>query len=384
MSDYIHLFETQAAHDAVYNGSQYTEPWVGLVTANDSVSYNNPEYKLRSVPLTFEIISDGNIMWKHSLNTYTIEYKKNNGDWTSITSTTSGATIPVVSGDVVQLRGNAQTYGATSGYTSFTGTTAGFNVSGNIMSLSDKTDFETCTTLIRGSERYSQYKFYHLFDNCTGLIDASKLLLPATTLTASCYGYMFKGCTNLTAAPKLPATILTNKCYISMFEGCTSLTTAPELPATTLAENCYYRMFYGCTSLTTAPELPATTLANYCYGYMFRGCTNLITVPTILPATTLANNCYEDMFQGCTSLTTAPELPATTLVDRCYDSMFNNCSNLNYIKCLAMDISASNCLSYWVIGVQTTSGTFVKNPNMLSWTTGTSGIPSGWTVQDAS
>ena len=90
------------------------------------------------------------------------------------------------------------------------------------------------------------------------------------------------------------------------------------------------------------------------------------------------------MFQRCTSLTTAPALPATTLTDSCYGGMFYYCSNLNYIKCLATDISASNCTSSWVNYVQTNSGTFIKNPNMTGWTTSTSGIPSGWTVQDAS
>jgi hypothetical protein len=61
-----------------------------------------------------------------------------------------------------------------------------------------------------------------------------------------------------------------------MFNGCTSLTTAPSvLPATTLTESCYYSMFESCTGLTTAPELPATTLAKNCYAYMFNGCTRL-------------------------------------------------------------------------------------------------------------
>jgi hypothetical protein len=142
-----------------------------------------------------------------------------------------------------------------------------------------------------------------------------------------------------------------------MFSGCSNLTTAPELSATALADSCYSSMFSGCSNLTTAPDLPATTLAEYCYSYMFK---------------------------GCTSLTTAPELPATALVDRCYDCMFQNCSKLNYIKMLATNISASNCLSNWVYGVAST-GTFVKNPNMTSLPTATAsndyaGIPSGWTV----
>ena len=89
------------------------------------------------------------------------------------------------------------------------------------------------------------------------------------------------------------------------------------------------------------------------------------------------------MFKSCTSLTSAPELPATTLADRCYSSMFESCQSLSYIKCLATDIHALNSLTYWLKGVAST-GTFVKNPNMSNWPTGTDGIPSGWTVQDAS
>jgi hypothetical protein len=86
------------------------------------------------------------------------------------------------------------------------------------------------------------------------------------------------------------------------------------------------------------------------------------------------------MFEGCTSLTTAPELPATTLASYCYDSMFYGCSKLNYIKMLATDISATSCLSNWVYNVSPT-GTFVKNKNATWTVTGTSGVPSGWTVK---
>ena len=88
------------------------------------------------------------------------------------------------------------------------------------------------------------------------------------------------------------------------------------------------------------------------------------------------------MFWNCTSLTTAPELPATTLASECYSGMFNGCTSLNYIKCLTTDISASNYTYDWVKGVAST-GTFVKAAGMTSWKTGTSGIPRGWTVQDA-
>ena len=88
------------------------------------------------------------------------------------------------------------------------------------------------------------------------------------------------------------------------------------------------------------------------------------------------------MFQGCTSLTTAPELPATTLKNYCYECMFYVCTKLNYIKCLATDISATDCTKNWVYGVAST-GTFAKASSMTSWTTGVNGIPTGWTVIDA-
>ena len=61
--------------------------------------------------------------------------------------------------------------------------------------------------------------------------------------------------------------------------------------------------------------------------------------------------------------------------------MFYNCTSLNYIKCLATDISASNCTSYWVFNVSL-DGTFVKSAEMNSWDIGASNIPDGWTVQN--
>jgi hypothetical protein len=46
---------------------------------------------------------------------------------------------------------------------------------------------------------------------------------------------------------------------------------------------------------------------------------------------------------------------------------------------LATDISASNCLYYWVYSVSST-GIFVKNKNAAWTTTGYSGVPSGWII----
>ena len=409
MERYINSFSTENDIQIALQNGELLKPYVAYIEDVDRIDWNSKDkVDYTTEYLTFNILSAGTINWTASNTaiTKTIDYKLNNGEWVSIASNTgsSAPTITVNPGDKIQFRGNNAQYGTSdSNYNSFGGS-ASFEVEGNIMSLIYGDNFKNNSTIS------SANTFNSLFNGCTRLTSAKNLILPATTLASNCYStmfynckslttapvlpattlaincyyYMFSNCTSLTTAPELPATTLANSCYYGMFKGCTSLTTAPALPATTLAINCYYYMFYDCKSLTTTPkELPATTLADGCYRGMFWNCTGLTTVPSnLLPATTLESDCYRDMFYVCTNLTTAPELPATTLRSLCYDSMFAGCSKLNYIKCLATNISAYGCTSGWVYNVAST-GTFVKNPNMTSWSTGTSGIPTGWTVQDA-
>ena len=396
------------------------------VETDGVVALNKPSViNYSTMYTTFEALEDGTFSFAKIGTGEDIQYSKDNGStWTPLAS---GETVSVVTGEKVMWKSTITPgSGRKPGIGTFSSSNK-FNVYGNSMSLLYGDDFVEQTSL-EGKD----YAFKNLFKTCYHLIDASTLILPATTLSDSCYYDMFRGCTsltsipelpattlakhcyaymfsgcaslttapelpvttltsycyaymffecaNLTTAPELPATTLANNCYFSMFNGCKNLTTAPELPATTLAEGCYYAMFAKCTNLTTAPELPATTLASDCYLEMFTNCPRLTTAPE-LPATTLASACYRGMFSGCTSLTTAPELPATTLANYCYYSMFSECTNLSEITMLATDISTSNCLTYWVSSVSST-GTFVKHPDMTSLPTGTSGIPNGWEVVD--
>ena len=245
--------------------------------------------------LTFTVLTDGTIPWKSigSGMEKEISYRINGGSWTSITAG-SDVTISVNAGDVIELKGNNQTYAKDKyNYSGFDGGTATFNISGNIMSLIYGDNFVGKTTM-SGS-----YNFCSLFKQSKA-VSAENLILPATSLT----------------------------------------------------ECCYRAMFSKCTTLEVAPALPATTLAPYCYYYMFEDC----------------------------AITSAPELRAPTLVSNCYGNMFTGCRSLNYILCLAVDKSASNCLTNWVSRVSST-GTFVKKAS-VTWTTGNSGIPTNWTVVD--
>ena len=353
--------------------------------------------------LTFESLADNNtITWTFTGSDpiqNVIYWSKNGTTWTSAIASTSDTPVSLATlnkGEKMYLKGENVTYAlSTSKYSHFNSDYE-FNVSGNIMSLIYGDNFIGQTTLS------SSYNFVHIFKS-SKVVNASNLILPATTLTKLCYRSMFNGCTSLSTAPVLPATTLANYCYYNMFYGCTSLTAAPELPATTLASDCYGYMFEGCSSLITAPELPATTLASSCYMSMFAatkitaapelpatiladscyrnmfyGC-NSLRYPPALNATILQPRCYQHMFFGCTSLKTAPELPATTLATYCYAYMFQNCTSLSYIKCLATNISASYSHAYWLYNVAST-GTFVKPASMTSWPANANGIPSGWTV----
>lgn len=195
-------------------------------------------------------------------------FSKNGGAWTSGTGNT---TIPLAQGDKVRFK-----HDVNSSYPGmFSGNTMSFQVYGNIESM-EYGDAFSGKTSVRAASGFSQY-----FQNCTGLEDARNLILPATTLKAACYYRMFRGCTNLVAAP-------------------------------------------------------------------------------LLPAPQLLNNSYREMFSGCTSLM--------------------------YIACLATS-KASDSTTYWVLDVNTTGGTFVKDPSVSVgvgnfWTIGIGGVPSGWTVQD--
>ena len=378
-NDLLRVFETESDYDSAKPDFVY--PTVSYVRDVDEVRYMDES--LRNY-FFIEALADGmTVTLSNSSQGITapandLEYSTDQQVWTTLPNNIASPAINT--GERIYLRGNATSAFDMANMTlgmGFFNISQSCNVGGNIMSLLFNDDFENKTDL-------TGYvgAFAGLFTQ-QPIVDASELILPATTLAVNCYWGMFQGCTSLTTAPELPATTLEYGCYSGMFRSCTSLTTAPELPATTLADGCYFGMFVSCTSLTTAPTLPATTLVVDCYRQMFNGCTSLTTAPE-LPATTLADYCYYGMFSGCTSLTTAPELPATTLTDWCYTEMFYGCSNLNYITMLATDISASSCLSIWVNGVSAT-GTFVKNPALSEETIGrgVSGIPEGWTVVDA-
>ena len=389
---------------AVYNQYMTEDDILDIPVVFDSI--------YRSIPLTFKIISDGNINWLATAveGIKTIQYKKNDEEWTSLTSTVSGATIPVVAGDTVLFKGDNEGYNVKVGTswkrTTFMGSTCDYIAEGNIMSLLSSTNFENLDSIPY------DYCFLNLFRE-TNVTDVKNLYFPATSLVGStCYAQMFWACTKLKNSVRfLPALSIPTSGYQAMFKNCSSLKNCPEIFAESMGTKGMSSMFEGCSSLEEAPsvlKIKAVSKSGYnltfaytynlkkapkllmtsvensgctgmfgCSGIeeapyfeleslgekalfqMFGGCRQL-KVPPILNATTLSKECYASMFQAiihdgnvycCENLVTAPELPAVVLAESCYERMFSACLNLKQITLPATTL-AKNCYNQMFAGCE--------------------------------
>lgn len=247
--------------------------------------------------------------------------------------------------------------------------------------------------LIAKDAHLGEYALYYMFNECTGLEETIKDLLPTENLGSRCYCSMFNLCRKLKNTIKF-GNSTASYCYQMMYFGCIALTDAEDLPATTLAAGCYESMFTSCTALTKAPKIngtdfsagPCTSMFNECtslwdvpkitingdfvgyrafyqtfrncrslqdissfefnctkvndqaYMQMFEGCSSLRELPEnfTLYADMYRNGsgagCCQSMFSGCTSITTIPNLPGLSLYTAAYKNMFYGCTGLTTLK----------------------------------------------------
>lgn len=97
--------------------------------------------------------------------------------------------------------------------------------------------------------------------------------------------------------------------------------------------------------------------------------------------------CFWQFFAGETGLTEVTELAFGNNIynagwsNSCFQRLFKDCTNLTFLKTLAQGDFPRGPFRDWLKNVSPT-GAFVKHPN-ATWERSTSGIPTGWTVQDA-
>lgn len=216
-------------------------------------------------PLTFEAITDGELCVYNPWSTF--KYKKNDGDFQTVTCTQAGellkAVIPVVAGDKISVYadGSENDINDETTVLHLHLEDTEFYIYGNVMSLLDSVNYSTKTDIT------TPYAFTYLFVEDYEYLKnhpGKNLVLPATTLSEGCYYSMFEGCTGITKAPELPATTLAPYCYNGMFYECESLEKAPVLSATTLVDNCYAGMFCYCTQLNYVKCLATDISATDC------------------------------------------------------------------------------------------------------------------------
>ena len=297
------------------------------VNNTPSTPSSDDSFDAKATPLTFEAVSGTTVLTiKNGGAAKTIQYKLDDGDWTTVTVSAGDWTdpynpvygttpSPIPAAKIIQLRADNDSYSeaSTDNYDShymYCSLSAKAYVYGNIMSLISSTDFankELDDTNNKGA-------FSHL------LCDLDNMFTPG---------------------------------YISPLVN--HDTKDLVLPSTTIQDRCYFGLFYYCNSLTKTVELPATILKE---------------------------GCYRELYANCTGITTSPVLHATSLVNNCYASMFENCSNLTKITCLATTGIDGATTNYWVSGTSAT-GTFVK-ATAADWSgianPDTDGIPSGWST----
>ena len=208
-------------------------------------------------------------------------------------------------------------------------------VSGNTMSLLWGDDFANHSEFAEGSSFNLCGLFFYNDNQTAVVVDASNLILPATIATEGCYNCMFRHNLTLEKPPKMNLTTLAPSCCSSMYEACTSLQYYEELPVATPADECYHRMF-----------------------------------------------CMSRDSQVTAAMTKTPVIRLTdTTPVRCMRQMFAGNSNLTEVTCLATTINNTNDgITDWLANTPAV-GTF-KKATGVTWPTGVSGIPSGWTVED--
>ena len=302
----------------------------GGYTAQCSVSVTNIHDYSKDY-FTIESLANNNtikIGKAKSPSNISLSYSTDNGaTWTDLTISDGIDFAIINTGDKIMFKGtNDRISTAWDTYYRFY-STGNFKVYGNAMSLLWGDDFESHSEFKTGTT----HNLCGLFYGTTTLVDASDLILPATTCMTSSYNGTFRGCTNLATAPELPATQSAQDCYSSMFEGCINLEEAPEINLVNLSQACCKNMFaMNRNNRITTPKM---------------------TKSPILRVATSATNCYQGMFQG----------------------------NGNLVEVTCLLTSKFQC-SDWLKNCSST-GTF-KKASSASWSSGTSGIPNGWVVED--
>ena len=380
----------------------------------------------QQTPFYIEPINkNGTITIKTSSATPSYQYSYNNSSWVTGTALSTSTTVSIACNGYSKIYFRASTTRGTSWNSVKFDVSGGFDIGGNLLSLSAGTNFKTATTLP------STYCFQQMFNANTNIRHAEKLVLGNTLLSDNLnvtgktvtYGYVFNG-------------TLPSYAYYQMFYQ-SSLVSSPRVIGTKQLSGiyCCQQMISNCKSLVHGP------VSVYCvkaqarsFAYFSSGCSELKYTPLQIYFTTYNSSAgtdakaFEGAFSGCSNMVVGlpkRDLPSSSykLNGRCLITQgeestipvlptqffyvtFNNCSKLEYMTMTIRSTTTGtntftemfknntvlnyvyyNCSlkvgsyhSSWLSGVAS-SGQLIA-PKGSSWGTlsqSVSTYPSGWT-----
>ena len=352
MIEYLHRFNAEANYNTYIGSSAYTEPTVSTYPVDASSVTVNYNLKELGEPLTFQIVAGGTLYWYVGNDTYakTIEYSKNGGEWTEITSSSggSGTTISeVVPGDIIKFRGNNIQYGSTSASRFINTENCLFYGYGNIMSLIQKENFVNRKNFTSDNNLAFAYMFYqtNIMSHPTKLLHLAATYFSGNLRPSGVYESMFRECKKLKRPPVIHLTNETvNECFRNMFNGCTSIQSVPKMP-TSISTSACYQMFMNCTGLKTAKIDFIYWAGNNACQSMFEGCTSLRSVyfkKTNFNQWGGNGGSFRQMFKNCTSLKKINALNITGKQSQICQNMFNGCTSLEDASTVNISISGVN------------------------------------------
>ena len=177
--------------------------------------WTKSDFDPQTVPLTLEALENGCVASFTNKSPILVYYKINGGSEQYVATLETKQIELKRVGDKVIFYSDNKSYGNGGNLDC----SADCYIYGNIMSLIQKNDFKNKTSFDEDNAFTNFFRGNsHIKNN-----DKIALLLPATTLTQSCYSEMFSGCAGLSESPVLPAHDLVSYCYYKMFSGCSRL-----------------------------------------------------------------------------------------------------------------------------------------------------------------
>lgn len=271
----------------------------GMVVAKDSTSLTGTKYIKPA-----EVITDNPLCFTANTSNQTVNISGTPVEPTILEYSRDGITWEIFNfnqnytltnaGDKIYLRGNN---------TSMNGlrvsSNTNVNVSGNIMSLLDK----TCRL-----KRMTKSKVFYTFFLDKSNLTFEGLELPAENVTEDSYYWLFRNCTGLKSI-YLPATETVDLSYYGICSGCTNLKKA-RIALKTSSGRPLYESFNGCTGLEEL-EVNFESWSNITYNWVTNASTSIKFIcPPNLDTSTTDNS---HVLSGWTIIRGSNE-PSDTLV----------------------------------------------------------------------